>query len=112
MPHQCVKCSALYPDDTTVIVTGCTCGAVTFFYVREKIEQHEVADEVRACLLAQNKPVILDLESINRTSEGKFDIDLHALFGKSDLIYKDEEGKYTVDLEESFRRHNLGKKEE
>ena len=47
----------------------------------------------------EEMPVILDLESIRVTGEGKFEIDLVKLFKKdTPLIYKLEEGKYIIDL--------------
>ena len=44
-------------------------------------------------------PVILDIESIRVTGEGKFELDIVKLFRKDQpLIYKLEEGKYIIDL--------------
>ncbi len=47
----------------------------------------------------EQTPVILDVESIRVTGEGKFELDISKLFRKDrPLIYKLEEGKYIIDL--------------
>ncbi len=47
----------------------------------------------------EQAPVILDIESIRITGEGKFELDIVKLFRKDrPLIYKLEEGKYIIDL--------------
>ena len=47
----------------------------------------------------EEAPVILDVESIRVTGEGKFEIDIAKIFRKDrPLIYKLEEGKYIIDL--------------
>lgn len=104
MPHQCVKCNTVYSDDAN-LVQGCSCGAKAFFFLRKdaKVDEACLSEEFRAQLLAAG-PVILDVESIKITN-GKYEIDVSALFGKRELIYQYDEGKYSIDLEESFRRH-------
>lgn len=93
MPHQCVKCELSYPDDAPEIMQGCVCGSKAFLFKKAKEEPQE--------------PVILEVESINTQQDGKYELDLHALFGKSNLVIRHEEGKYSIDLEESFRRQSL-----
>ena len=90
MPHKCVKCSALYPDGAAEMISGCACGSKAFFYMRK--QEREVTAPT------------LDVESINAEGDGKYDLDIHSLFGRSTLVYKEEEGKYNIDLEESFKR--------
>lgn len=104
MPHQCIKCSTIYSDDAD-FMSGCACGAKAFFFLKKdaKITDEHLSDEFRAQVLAAG-PVILDVESIKIT-DGKYDLDVNALFGKKELVYKYDEGKYGIDLEESFRRH-------
>ena len=49
-------------------------------------------------------PVILDIESIRITGEGKFELDLAKLFKRNQpLIYKLEEGKYIIDLASTLK---------
>jgi len=51
-------------------------------------------------------PVILDIESIRITGEGKFELDIVKLFRKDrPLIYKLEEGKYIIDLASTMRKN-------
>lgn len=122
MPHQCVRCGIFYDDGAKEILQGCKCGAKLFFYVRkEKLEQ---AKEIEQNLTKQEKkkiekdvyeivgkdmadesPVILDIESIRILKPGKFELDLVHLFNKKNpLIFKLEEGKYMIDIAESFKR--------
>jgi predicted nucleic acid-binding Zn-ribbon protein len=104
MPHQCVKCNIIYSDDAD-LVGGCSCGAKAFFFLKKdtSIDNEHLSDEFRAQVLAAG-PIILDIESIKIT-DGKYDLDVNALFGKKELIYQYEDGKYSIDLQESFRRH-------
>lgn len=123
MPHQCVRCNALYEDTSQHILKGCPCGCKVFFFVKksaleksrkvltelsvqekEKIEQdiYEILGEETA----SESPVILDLETINILGEGKFEIDLAHLFNpKMPVVYKLEEGKYIIDIGETFIRN-------
>ena len=110
----------MYDDGAKEILAGCSCGARLFFFVRK--EQIKKAEEVAEQLtpkekkrieadvkeiigIEEEKPVILDLESIRVLKPGSFEIDLAHLFNKKDpVIYKVEEGKYIIDLAETFRR--------
>jgi predicted nucleic acid-binding Zn-ribbon protein len=69
---------------------------------KEKIEK-----DVReiAGIVEEKAPVILDLESVRVTGDGKFEIDLVNLFRKDrPLIYKLEEGKYIIDLASTLQQ--------
>ena len=130
MPHQCVRCSTLYPDTATELLKGCSkCGAKLFFYIKaerlqelkettvqlteddkEQIEQdvYDILGEDRD----EDKSVILDLESIRILKPGQYELDLVHLFRKQPLVYKLAEGKYIIDLPETFKleREKKGKK--
>ena len=116
MPHQCVKCSKIIPIASKEIIEGCDkCGSHFFFYIREeqldKIKEKpiEIPDEEKAKVEKdireiagipdENKPVILDIESVRVLGEGKYEIDVVNIFNKKKpIIYKIEEGKYIIDL--------------
>ena len=123
MPHQCTKCGNIYPDASGEILSGCSCGARFFYYIRQEkmdeieenkdhelhstIKELEKADKVQiekdireiTGVEEEDKPVILDLESVKVIKPGKFEIDIVNLFNKKrPLIYKLEEGKYIIDL--------------
>lgn len=122
MPHQCVRCGTLYGDGAQEILSGCSCGAKIFFFVKKKDieeskdfveklsdnEKKQVEKDVYDMIGMKpedDKPVILDFESIRIMKPGKFEIDLVKLFSSDKpLIYKLEEGKYIIDLAESFKR--------
>ncbi len=120
MPHQCVRCSALYDDGSDQILKGCTCGAKLFFYIKkERLEQ--LKQETSAKLTAEDKqqieldvsemigkdldaPVVLDIEAIHVLKPGKSQLDLVLLFKGDPLIFRLSEGKYVIDIAETFQR--------
>lgn len=122
MPHQCVRCSKLYDDGSREILTGCTCGARLFFFIKKekldkaknavipelKPEQRKQIEEDVTELVGNNAddaPVILDFESVRVVKPGTYELDLVKLFQEdTPLIFKLEDGKYIIDIGESFDR--------
>ncbi len=120
MPHQCVRCGKLYPDGNSELLTGCTCGAKLFFFVKKQQleekqpelilsnkERKRIERDVKELMGVEHedRPVILDLESIYVKQSGQYELDLTRLFRKEDpLVYKLEDGKYIIDLAQSFTR--------
>lgn len=118
MPHQCVKCNKLLEDGSKNILTGCdSCGGKFFFFIKsEHLEEaEEKLDELSArdkekleqdvfemIGYEEDKPVILDFESIRTLSPGKFEVDIRHLFQREPLIYKLADGKYIIDLDSTF----------
>lgn len=116
MPHQCVKCSRIISAGSKELLEGCRdCKSRFFFYIRDdqleniKGQVIEIPEEEKARIekdireivgiTNEESPVILDIESIRVTGEGKFELDVVKLFRKDrPLIYKLEEGKYIIDL--------------
>jgi len=122
MPHQCTKCSRILPAASKEILEGCAkCGSHFFFYIKDEQmhklqekpleipenERKAIEKDIRelAGITDMNAPVILDLESVRVTGEGKYEIDVVNLFNKNrPLIYKMEEGKYIIDLAETLKQ--------
>ena len=122
MPHRCVRCGHMYDDGAEEILKGCNCGSRLFFFVKQKdleeadeiienltdSDKKQIEDDVYEIIGVQKeeeKPIVLDLESIKIKKPGKFELDLVNLFNKDQpLVYKLEEGKYVIDLAESFMR--------
>ena len=118
MPHQCVRCSKIYPTGCKELLTGCNCGGKFFFFVKE--EQLKKVEELMQSLSFEEKtqmekdifeiidqtnseePVILDFESIRVTAPGKYEIDLIDLFKGNPLVFRLEEGKYLIDIPSTF----------
>lgn len=121
MPHHCVRCSRMIPSGSREILEGCSeCGSHFFFYIKEdqlesiknKIieipekEKKKVEEDIREMvgIADEQTPVILDVESIRVTGEGKFELDLAKIFRKDrPLIYKLEEGKYIIDIASTLK---------
>ena len=121
MSHQCVRCSRIIPAGSKEILEGCKeCKGRFFFYVRdEQLEEiknraieipssqrESIEEDVRemAGITDDQAPVILDIESIRVTGDGKFELDIAKLFKRDrPLIYKLEEGKYIIDLASTLK---------
>jgi len=122
MPHQCVHCKRIIPIASKELLEGCNnCGGHFFFYIREeqlnqvkenpveipKEERDKIEKDIRemAGITQEDIPVILDIESVRVSGEGKFEIDLANLFNKKrPLVYKLEEGKYIIDLSSTLKK--------
>jgi predicted nucleic acid-binding Zn-ribbon protein len=132
MPHQCVRCGLKYPDASASLLKGCSCGSRFFFFYkeeklnkdeeqilkeleglspkqRENIEQEIETDVQEIIDNTDEKPVILDLESVRVIKPGKFEIDLLNLFKRKPIIYKIADGKYIIDLASTFQLMNKDK---
>lgn len=119
MPHQCVRCSKLYADGSNEILKGCSCGGRFFFFVKQKhldeaariVENLSEKDKEQmerdvfdiVGLEDDEKPVILDLESIRVLKPGKYDLDIVELFRGKPIVYRLEDGKYIIDLASTFQ---------
>ena len=121
MSHQCVRCSRIIPQGSKEILEGCKeCKGRFFFYIKdEQLEEineriieipaeqrKSIEKDIRemAGITDEEAPVILDIESIRVTGEGKFELDLAKLFRRDrPLIYKLEEGKYIIDLASTLK---------
>jgi uncharacterized protein len=120
MPHQCVRCSKIIETGSKEILEGCSaCSGKFFFYIREdqlpkiieskiaplpefnEIDIQQVESDVRSILNIEDeeKPVILDLESIRVLGPGKFEIDIVSLMNRRPIVFKLQEGKYLIDIE-------------
>jgi len=118
-----VRCSRIISPGSRELLEGCAnCKSHFFFYIRddqmkevkEKIikipedQKKQVERDIREIvgITDQQAPVILDIESIRVTGEGKFELDIVKLFRKDQpLIYKLEEGKYIIDLASTLKTH-------
>ena len=120
MPHQCVHCSKIIEVGSKEILEGCNaCGGKFFFYIRDEqadkireareipipefntIDKKQVEEDVRSILKIEDedKPVILDLESVRVLNPGKFEIDIVSLMNRRPIVFKLSEGKYLIDIE-------------
>ena len=120
MPHQCVHCSKIIDVGSKEILEGCSdCGGKFFFYIRDEqaekikaskdeiipefntVDKKKVEEDVRSILKVEDdeKPVILDLESVRVLRPGKFEIDVVSLMNRKPVVFKVSEGKYLIDIE-------------
>ena len=120
MPHQCVHCSKIIDVGSREILEGCgDCGGKFFFYIRDgqaerikaskeevipefnTVDKRKIEEDVRSILKVEDeeKPVILDLESVKVLSPGKFELDIVSLMNRKPVVFKVSEGKYVIDIE-------------
>ena len=120
MPHQCVHCSKIIEIGSKEILEGCnSCGGKFFFYIRDEqaakikeskeeiipefntVDKVKVEEDVRSILKIEDddKPVILDLESVRILGPGKFELDIVSLMNRRPIVFKLSEGKYIIDIE-------------
>jgi len=129
MPHQCVHCGNIFPAGSKEILEGCSnCKSHFFFYIRDdqiekmKKEPLEIPEEQKkniekeireiAGITEEDTPVILDIESVRVTGEGKFELDLINIFQKErPIVYKIGEGKYIIDLTPTLQKNSKELKE-
>jgi len=120
MPHQCVHCSKIIDVGSKEILEGCgNCSGKFFFYIRDEqvqkireaqevpipefdtLDKVKVEEDVRSILKIEDeeKPVILDLESVRVLNPGQFEIDIVSLMNRRPIVFKVSEGKYIIDIE-------------
>lgn len=131
MPHQCVRCNKTYDDGAKEILAGCNCGGRFFFYIRkEKLEESKkVTKKIEKLSLPEkqkieedvleiigdredDKPIILDLETIKVLGSGKYELSLVDMFKGKPLVFKLDEGKYVIDIASSFQAKDLEMEED
>lgn len=127
MPHQCVRCSKIYPDGSQELLKGCECGGRFFFYIKkgslkeaqkltknlsmqEKKQMEQDVLEIIGEKIDEDKPIILDLETIKILTPGKYELDLVDIFKGRPLVYKLEDGKYFIDIVSTFEAKDLTQK--
>ena len=113
MHHKCVKCGKMYEHAAEEILKGCTCGSKLFYFVKStdannKKKNVQVENEVEYFYELEddvnNEIIVFDVESINVTSSGKYEINLDSLMNRDGLVYKYGDGKYGIDLNTNLRK--------
>ena len=123
MPHQCVRCNKVYGDGSKEILTGCNSGGRFFFYIKKNKlneakeltenlsnDQKEQMEKDVLDIIGEkddDKPVVLDLETIKVLGSGKYELDLVDIFKGKPLVFKLEEGKYIIDIASTFQAKDL-----
>jgi predicted nucleic acid-binding Zn-ribbon protein len=109
----------LYPSGSEVLLKGCPdCNGRFFFYVKD--DQIEEADQIIKKLTSadkkkieedvtqiigkdkEEKPIVLDIETIKVLGQGSYELDLVDMFKGKPLVYRLEDGKYYIDIASTF----------
>ena len=103
------------------------CGGRSFFYVKneklqeakkitkkldklsvsEKEQMEEDVLDIIGDQIEDDRPVILDIETIKILQPGKYQLDLVDLFKGKPLVFKLEDGKYFIDIASTFMAKDL-----
>ena len=123
MPHQCVRCNTKYSDGSKELLKGCSCGGKFFFYFKkEEVKEakelvldltDDEKDQMEKDVMEmigieeEDKPVVLNLESIRVLKPGKYQLDVVELFKGKPSVYRIEDGKYIIDLHSTFKNKEM-----
>ena len=122
MPHSCVKCNQILPDQSETILNGCSCGSRIFYFVKtdapfapikfkteEKTNAGEVTQEQDSKIqvpeqlieLSKNKVIVIDQdgpENIKVLEPGSYELNVAALLKGEPVILKTDADVYYVKL--------------
>jgi len=107
-------------------MSGCSCGARVFLYLRERpgvtrektieelkssnIEERDIEflHEKFANKLKDSKGTIsLDIENLLRISDGKYILDIASLMRGDPIVIKEREGVYHIDIPYSMKKKEI-----
>ncbi len=112
MPHVCVKCKKLHPDQSEAIFKGCNCGARIFYFLKSElpVAQVNLSKSIESPLpeiteelieLSREKPVVIDSDdpaNIRVLESGSYEINIPALFKGDPVIVRTDSEVYYVKL--------------
>ncbi len=120
MPHSCVKCNQILPDQSESVLNGCSCGSRIFYFVKTdapfapikfKTEEKANIDETKQdstiqipeqlIELSKNKVIVIDQdgpENIKVLEPGSYELNVAALFKGDPVILKTDADVYYVKL--------------
>lgn len=116
MPHKCARCKKIYDDNAPELLTGCSCGARVFLFVKEeerrkKTGKKEIDDdlewldkELARKLETEDMTVHLDVENLLRLSKGKYRLNISSLMRGEPLVFKAKDGVYYIDIPYSMKK--------
>ena len=113
MPHRCMNCGEIYPDDSDKLIDGCECGSSLFMYENEIDEEgldeedEEVVKEVEEMVAEgveekDNIKFEFDIDSISVEEEGVYTINVTRLLKEMPLVIQKEDGVYHIHLPSAF----------
>ncbi|MDP3742185.1 MAG: Zn-ribbon containing protein [Candidatus Micrarchaeota archaeon] len=119
MPHACVKCKQLYPEQSEAILKGCVCGSRIFYFIKSDLplakvnltnrssngeasgENEPVNISSELLELSKDKTVIIstdDPENIRVVEQGSYELNVDSLFKGDPVILRTDSEVYYVKL--------------
>jgi len=67
MPHKCARCGRIYEDKAKELMSGCSCGARVFLYLRERpgVTRYETIQELKSSEIDEKN--IIGLQAIEKS---------------------------------------------
>jgi len=119
VPHRCLRCGNVYPDNDNSILKGCKCGSVFFMFLKtpedvQKMEEIQKELELKETTLEKELEKKIEekrierrkfgIETVRSPKEGVYEIDLDALMKKRPLIILEKGKAYFIHLPSVFER--------
>lgn len=113
--HKCVRCSTVYDNNSKELLTGCSCGARVFVFIKEGALKSSDSDEdfgwleTELASLTKDHPVSVQAqrgdsaENLTIVEKGAYELDVKSLMGGSPLVVKSEKGIYYIKVPQ-FRK--------
>lgn len=102
--HKCVRCGTMYSNTSKELLTGCSCGARVFVFMKEGAAAPEKEEdfswlETELSSLSKDKPVSVDKDSVENLKiieKGAYELDVKSLMGGNPLVVKSDKGIYYI----------------
>ncbi len=110
MPHSCVKCNIVHPDQSEAILKGCSCGSRIFYFIKSDLPSIQVTRtqetldmpiSEQLIELSKDKTVVIDAdgpENIRVIEPGSYELNVAALFKGEPVILRTDSDVYYVKL--------------
>ena len=122
MPHKCLRCNLMYPDNDSTVLKGCSCGSVFFLYIRapkdaQKIDEiqkeletkdttleAEIEKELTKSETEEKSEEEYGVETVRIPKEGVYEINIDALMKKEPLVILKQGKTYLIHLPSVFEK--------
>lgn len=122
MPHSCVKCKEVFPDQSEAILKGCSCGSRIFYFIKPDQPamqaqqppvmptEQELGPEIMQ--LSLEKSVVIQEgedgpENIRVLEPGSYELNVASLFKGDPVILRTDAEVYYVKLPKPSERKKI-----
>lgn len=107
MPHACVKCKQVHPDQSETILKGCSCGSRIFYFIKTDLPivrvnvQQEITEELVNIEKQGQQSIVFETdgpENIKVVEPGAYELNIPSLFKGDPVILRTDSDVYYVKL--------------